>query len=218
MVNTWLFSMLLHEINLNMSAVFGNEKVLGAGIQGTAFATPRPNEVRKVYGLDNLNDSYYKFIKMIEQHQDNPFFPRIYRHKVYKNKPITVSRISDYSMTGVVMMEKLHPMLGGKIPEEVIRAMFNNLGINIRNFDDISQMFRYKTDMAKRMAETTNDQLAEALRILLGSGRRFFDLHTNNWMVRLTSVGPQLVILDPVYGADANTLPDTVLTQLDLEL
>ena len=218
MLNTWLLTMLLHEINLNLSTVSGNEKVLGTGIQGTAFATPRPNEVRKIYGLDSLNDSYYKFIKMIEQHQDNPFFPRIYRHRVYKNKPITVSRISDYSMTGVVMMEKLHPMFGGEVPDEVIRAMFNNLGINIENFVNISQMFRYSTDVAKRMAETTNDQFAEALRILLGTGRRFFDLHANNWMVRLTSVGPQLVILDPVYGAEDNTLPAAALTQLDHEL
>ena len=210
--------MLLREITLNIPAMEPSDKLLGTGIQGAAFKTNRPNTVRKVYGLDDLQDPYYQYINIIQHHQDNPFFPRIYRHRVYKNKAISVSRLSDYFMTGVVMMEKLHPLAGGKVPLEVIQAMFRNLGFEISDVDEISDMFKTKHDVAQRVKETTNKKFAEALQLLLSSGRSLFDLHANNWMVRLTSVGPQLVILDPVYGSDVNTLPDALISPLDLDI
>lgn len=210
--------MLLSEITLSVPNMPRSDRTLGAGIQGVAFRTNRPNTVRKVYGLDDLTDPYYVFINTIQRHQDNPFFPRVYSHRVYKNKSISVSRISDYAMTGVVMMEKLHPLLDGKVPEEVARSLFSNLGIDVRDFDDISQIFRNRRDIQKIIDQTTNRKFAEALGILLSSGRRLFDLHANNWMIRLTSVGPQLVILDPVYGSDAHAvnLTDDMINQLGL--
>jgi hypothetical protein len=210
--------MLLHEITLDATKMNSSDKLLGSGIQGVALKTNKPNQIRKVYGLDDLQDPYYLFLKIIQHHQDNPFFPRIYKHKIYKNKAISVSRISKYAMTGVALMEKLHPLFGGKIPPEVIRAMFENLGVNVDDYDNIGNTFRFRTDIERIIKDTTNEKFAEALTILISSGRNRFDLHANNWMVRLTSVGPQLVILDPVYGSDINELPDAIVKQLDFEL
>lgn len=209
--------MLLHEVTLDATRSKSPNQ-LGAGVQGIAFNTNKPNTIRKVYGLDDFNDPYYQFIKMIEQHQDNPFFPRIYRHHVYKNKPLTQSRISDYFMTGVVMMEKLQPLYGGRIGMDVVVALFSNLGITIRDVDDVQWIFDDRANIQKVINTTTNDTFADALRILISSGRKSYDLHAGNWMVRLTSVGPQLVILDPVYGSDINTVPEADLKKMSFEL
>lgn len=212
--------MLLHEITLDATKLRNHPKQLGAGVQGIAFDTNRPNEVRKIYGLDDFNDPYYKYIKTIEQHQDNPFFPRIYRHKVYKNKPLKQSRISDYFMTGVVMMEKLQPLNAGRgslISKEVIVALFDNLGIKINEIIDLYSIFEDRKQIQKVINMTTNDTFAEALRILISSGRNLYDMHAGNWMIRLTSVGPQLVILDPVYGSDVNPVTEQDIKQLSFE-
>ena len=209
--------MLLHEVTLDATR-HKSPNQLGAGVQGIAFNTNKPNTIRKVYGLDDFNDPYYQFIKMIEQHQDNPFFPRIYRHHVYKNKPLNQSRISDYFMTGVVMMEKLQPLFGGRIDQDVVRALFANLGVSIREVDDLQWIFEDRAQIQKVINTTTNDTFAEALRILISSGRKTYDLHAGNWMVRLTSIGPQLVILDPVYGSDINTVPEADLKKMSFEL
>lgn len=210
--------MLLHEITLDANRLNRHPKQLGKGVQGIAFDTNKPNTIRKVYGLDSFDDPYYQFIKTIEQHQDNPFFPRIYRHHVYKNKRLSQSRISDYKMTGIVMMEKLQPLYGGRIDNDTIVAMFGNLGIKIETPDDLHPMFDSRNSIQQAINTTTNDKFAEALQILLSSGRRMFDLHAGNWMIRLTSVGPQVVILDPVYGSDVNSIPEADLKQLSFEL
>ena len=210
--------MLLHEITLDVTKLHNHPKQLGAGVQGVAFDTNKPNTIRKVYGLDSLNDPYYQFIKMIEQHQDNPFFPRIYRHHVYKNKPLKQSHISDYFMTGVVMMEKLYPLYRGPLDNDTIAAIFENLGLKFNTPDDLYPMFENRTAIQQVINTTTNDTFADALRILIASGRKSYDLHAGNWMVRLTSVGPQIVILDPVYGSDTNTIPEQDLRRLSFEL
>lgn len=210
--------MLLHEITLNMTKLGTHPNQLGKGLQGVAFNTNKPNTIRKVYGLDSFDDPYYQFIKMIEQHQDNPFFPRIYRHQVYKNKQIQHTPYIKSTMTGVVMMEKLQPLYGGKIDNDTIVAMFENLGLKIDTPDDLYPMFADRTMIQKVINTTTNDKFADALRILLSSGRKSYDLHSGNWMIRLTSVGPQIVILDPVYGSDTNTIPEEDLKKLSFEV
>lgn len=210
--------MLLNEITLDATKTARSGKRLGAGVQGIAFDTNKPNTIRKVYGLDSFQDPYYQFITMIQQHQDNPFFPRIYRHHVYKNKPIQQSRISDYNMTGVVMMEKLQPLYGSRIDNDTIVAMFANLGVNIDTADDLYDRFFSRTEIQRVINTTPNDTFADALRILLSSGRKSYDLHAGNWMIRLTSVGPQIVILDPVYGSDVNSIPEADLPKLSFEL
>lgn len=208
--------MLLHEITLDTLKTLHNDKRLGKGLQGVAFGTNKPNTVRKVYGLDNFSDPYYQFITLIQQHQDNPFFPRIYRHHVYKNVPMQ-HRVF-YNMTGVVMMEKLQPMYGGPLDNDTIVAMFANLGVTIDTPDDLYLLFEHRTAIQHIINATTNDTFADALRILLSSGRRAYDLHAGNWMIRLTSVGPQVVILDPAYGSDVNSIPEQELQRLSFEL
>lgn len=116
------------------------------------------------------------------------------------------------------MMEKLQPLFGGRIDQDVVRALFANLGVSIREVDDLQWIFEDRAQIQKVINTTTNDTFAEALRILISSGRKTYDLHAGNWMVRLTSIGPQLVILDPVYGSDINTVPEADLKKMSFEL
>lgn len=214
--------MLLKEITLDTSQIKRRTpgKVLGSGVQGMALSTNKTNTVRKIYGLDNLQDPYYQFIHLIQQHQDNPFFPRIYRHNVYKNKPLTQSGSIKYNMTGVVMMEKLQPLdkVDSKLPNEVIFSMFANLGINLHDLIDLYGFFEDRHAIQHIINITPNEKFAEALRVLTSSGRKAYDLHSGNWMVRLTSVGPQIVILDPVYGSDINSLSLDALEDVGSEI
>lgn len=196
--------MLLHEITLDTRPLEQNKstQVLGTGLQGIALVTKTPGAVRKIYGLDDLNDPYYKFIELIRSHQDNPFFPRIYKHKVYKDKPLTHGR-NQWNMTGIVVLERLTPLLDANLDERVWLSLFHNIGLTyIRDPGDLSRFFKNRSRLAKTLTETNNKEFAEAVRVLLSMDRNEFDLHDGNWMVRLTSTGPQLVIVDPVFGED----------------
>jgi acylphosphatase len=70
-----------------------NAKQLGMGIQGFARKfLGRPNTVVKV-ALMGKQDAYEEFIKIVINHQDNPFFPRIHAVKKYR---IDALDMSDY--------------------------------------------------------------------------------------------------------------------------
>lgn len=197
--------MLLHEITLDTTVLRHQKsnKILGAGIQGVALKTNKPGVVTKVYGLDSLADSYYRYIEAIRHHQDNPFFPRIYKHHVYEDKPFKHGR-SSYFNTGVVQMEELVPLKSANLDERVALSLFHNLGLTfVRDLRDVYMFFMKRERIEQAIQETTNETFASSLRILLSLGGDKFDLHSGNWMVRLTSVGPQLVILDPMYGAES---------------
>lgn len=212
--------MLLNEITISGVKLkrAAPEKMLGAGVQGFATKTNKPNTVRKVYGFDSYNDPYYQYIELIRKHQDNPFFPRIYRHTVYDNKSIQISFVSDYFNTGVVMMEKLLPLNSKKLDERIALSLFHNLGIPIKEIIDVYGAFENSAAIQQIINTTTNQQFADALKILLSTGRKAYDLHAGNWMIRLTSTGPQLVILDPMYGSDAASLPPVDTKQVELAL
>ncbi len=57
-------------------------KLLGSGMQGSAFKHPHiPNTVIKTAKVRTKNpddNPYVAFVKLSLDHQDNPFFPRIY--------------------------------------------------------------------------------------------------------------------------------------------
>lgn len=203
--------MLLSEIDITPDALrklHADNKVIGQGAQGTAMVSNKANTVRKVYGLNDLRDPYYRFIETIRHNKANLFFPRIYRHSIYKNAPFPIVWNAQdhyeegrryYNMTGVVMMEKLYP-LTSKVSRELIMTMFSRLGVVANDIGALGQIFEDRAAVKRLAAETTNNEFAKALHLVLLLDTKSFDLHFNNWMVRLTSTGPQLVILDPVVG------------------
>lgn len=174
---------------------------LGGGVTAQAFKSDKPNTIRKVSYHKSLNDAYIQYIKVILQHQDNPFFPRIYNAKIYKEPKTTHSQYKHYffaneaSYALFIEMEKLIPL---KNPKMINTAphIFRQLGLDYKDYDKSLWDNPYFIEEIKQ--ESNNPQFVEAVNILEPLFDKFIsDLHKNNMMVRLTSSGPQLVITDP---------------------
>lgn len=171
---------------------------VGSGLQDSRIYLDKqhPSRVVKVVDIMDTSDSYLVYIRMVEAHQNNPFFPRIYGYKVY-------DRDTHYKL--VVFMEKLVPL--NKLDEDVAAQILSSIGI------EYVGSFTYDHSLAKIMKDpkyreqlkqsTRYPKFKEALRLLEPLFKKYIgDLHIENLMVRLTSVGPQIVITDPLFPAN----------------
>lgn len=172
---------------------------LGSGVQTVAYERKHANSViRHTKVIDPKTDLHLKFIKIALQHQDNPFFPRIFHAKLYAP--------ANYMEPHILLteMERLQPLHVDEMfgSEQDILAFFYSIGFKpnevttldyLQDFTDVPVLLR------KLAQDTHNEKFAEALTILADEFHmNSFDLHSGNWMIRLTGVGPQLVIVDPV--------------------
>jgi hypothetical protein len=171
---------------------------IGSGIQGVAYKHPKqPNVIIKTAKMkDPQTDPYANFIRMVLKHQDNPFFPRIYSAKIY-NTPNS----NDYTM--VVTMEKLYPVYRNPKLDDIVIDNFQLQGIDIKQVTDLFDYLHIPKNRYTIAKKTRNPKLREAFELLeplFELPGTFMDMHHKNWMMRLTGVGPQLVIVDPVFG------------------
>ncbi len=199
-------------------------KVLGSGLYSdTIEHENEPGVVRKISKkmIDVTKDGYFKFISTIvtnDRLQSNPYLPKIYKIKIYKT--VNVEKKNRIEYFYVVQMEKLYPIeqLDSKEMEmitnkalhikstpnnkEKIRAPHDALVDTLYN---ALSYVRYQDDSVghESIDNTVNikdPQLKQAIlfvkkSIRISGGN---DLHEGNLMFRRTSVGPQLVITDPL--------------------
>ena len=169
----------------------GREKSeeLGHGTAAVAFKGKGPNVVNKTSYHASPDDGYIQYIKTVMKHQDNPFFPKIYNAKLYKEG-------DTYALN--MQLERLYSVKNPKI-NDAVRHMFKEVGLDYdtydtENWDDVKWVRQIQVKNVHR-----NPKFARAVNILIPHLRRFgSDLHRENLMVRLTGAGPQLVITDPV--------------------
>jgi len=169
--------------------------LVGHGVQGKVYSTGT-GVVTKSAVITGPGDPTVKFLKTVIKHQDNPFFPKIYHAKIYKNKNSTSE--DDYLYL-VVQMEKLLPLTNPKIKETAIELL-SRLGFNGEDAFDQLDALLYGPPKALQdfLKKSRNPKFKEAMSIILPGLRQFdSDLHSGNLMVRLTSAGPHLVITDP---------------------
>lgn len=171
-----------------------NKEELGSGVSAVAFKSDKPNTVNKVSYHSNPNDGYIKYIKEIMKKKDNPFFPRIYNAKIYKEG-------NQYAL--YMQMEKLLPLPipSDENPSPKLEGMgerlFSNLGLDWKYYS--REIWEDPRKLVKLAKETNNPQFAEAIKVIYPLTLRYgSDLHRKNFMIRLTGVGPQLVVTDPV--------------------
>ncbi len=173
----------------------------GQGLMSNVFRHPKKsNSVIKIARL-NREPEYsgtYQFVELAFKNQDNPFFPRIYNAKLY-----TYSNETEL----VIEMEKLVKLTSKMYDVDHVIQIFRNLGIPLvkvvaeKGYRPLRDLHDTLVDIGidKLASITTNDQFAEALRLvkpLFAFGG--VDLHDGNWMIRPTSSGPQLVLTDPI--------------------
>ncbi len=97
-------------------------------------------------------------------------------------------------------MERLHRLLSAEL-YEVIPHLFAQLGIEVEP-EKVRWLWDYPEKRKFLRDNTNNPTFREALEVMEPLFERFVgrsDLHLNNWMIRLTAVGPQLVIIDPFF-------------------
>ena len=192
------------------------------GAYATAYKrSSTPGVVTKVGRFDDTpaKDGYLSYLQSIlhnDRVSSNPFLPRIYSIKVYKY-PST----EDREWRGgqyVVQMEKLRPI--DELSIEQLEALGEHL---FKDWEKLApkgnamtpayyaQRLLYTISMATstrnpRYTRALKDKkLLQAVAMISNLGRSKkdhteieFDLHAGNFMYRVTPVGPQLVITDPL--------------------
>lgn len=174
-------------------------RFLAQGRQGMVMTRPKKtNMVTKVFGFDGDHDGYLQFLRMAMQHQDNPYLPRVSNLRLYDKEFDSQYAGDKYSRTGAVDMEKLIPLNNPRI-KEVVEHKLQALGIpDISSIDERDIMWWYKKGLSTRTI-TPDEQFEEAMKLIHAVNGPETDLHAGNIMVRVTSTGPQLVLVDPIY-------------------
>jgi hypothetical protein len=187
-------------------------KVLGSGAYSTAIERDNaPGEITKVSKpiRDLKEDGYFRYLTTIlreQRLQGNPYLPKIYKVKIYRDK--------DGLFFYILNMEKLYNIRSAS--EEELEAMvdkaFNEVPVEEDNYTSkkealllslsnyIEQCIR-KDDVKNIKDDDLHDAMvfiSEAQRSGRTRGSRHLDIHDGNIMMRRTSVGPQLVLTDPL--------------------
>lgn len=188
---------------------------LNRGSMAQAFEHPTsPNTVIKVIdiSLGAQVDGQVVNTNMILEHQDNPFFPKIYKAIIFKH----------YNPNGAhklyLEMERLHEMTADKLSHNH-EAILHSMGLDpslingetdvhgedpdryLYALEEIMRLLAHPANIpADFITKIKNPRFIEAIRILRKTQKvsdASYDLHAGNYMYRLTNVGPQLVIIDP---------------------
>lgn len=189
------------------------------GSQATAFKhLNKLNIVVKTIIINHRReaDPVIRFVEICMDNLDNPFLPKIYTAKLY-------SMDNDVRQSMIITMEELFPVAGtkSKLTDMTLpilkqlriypdqwdeeHPLYNLFDINDRSigmiFDVVMEMF-IDTKLRDWLKQNTpNRQLAKAIKLLDPLfDAHYPDMHQHNVMFRLTSVGPQLVLMDPIIG------------------
>jgi len=176
---------------------------IGSGMQSKVYPHPTHSDrvVKVVKVFNPRNDSYVNFIRLITEHQNNPFFPRIYSAKMHK-MPDSAETSMSYRL--IMVMEKLHELdderLMDAAEENLVRLGIPPEYIRDANNSDKMSVFFASPERRRDLAQNTNNpQFKEAIELLEPYFEAFGqDMHSGNAMIRLTGSGPQIVIIDPL--------------------
>lgn len=188
---------------------------LGRGSMAQAFEHPTsPNTVMKIIdiSLGAHPDAQVVNTNMILEHQDNPFFPKIYKAIIFKH----------YNPGGAhklyIEMERLHEMTADKLQhnqEAVLHSMgldpslikgetedhINDADQHLYALEEIMRLIMHPENIpADFITKSKNPKFIEAIEVLRkthAESNTGLDLHHGNYMYRITGTGPQLVIIDP---------------------
>lgn len=204
-----------HGSNFRTSKI---KNYLGRGSMAQAFDHPTsPNTIMKIIdiSMDVMGggiDGQVINTNMMLDHQDNPFFPKIYKAIIFKHS----DRLGGHKL--YIEMEKLHEMRANKLKhnhESILHSMgldpsLINGEADPHGGDDNKHLFALEEIMqllthpdnipADFITKIKNPKFVEAINVLREvqqKNKAWFDLHMGNFMYRLTSTGPQLVIIDP---------------------
>lgn len=182
---------------------------IGDGMYSDVYKHKEKPEVIKIgnsLSSDN-KDAYLNYLDVVmksDRMASNPYLPRVYKVKRY-NQDLGHT---DY----VVKMEPLSPLLALEIEDLIAiwRKAFGQdsspptIGDPFELVHDLANMlssYIYYRKPVDGMVKIVDKQLLQAIAIISNLRKRgggVLDLHAENIMARRTSIGPQLVITDPL--------------------
>jgi len=201
-------------------------EVLGTGAFATAYRhKDNPQDIMKGSKATYTPDGFQALFTALSKDEDaqaNPYFPRFRRINKFKG---------NYNDQGlprqsyVVKVEALEPYSNLSKAERkmILNKIFNEHGIDVANHYLDKPGYNkpgWKLAAAVRAClenDTWADELRwqiedkkfeQAIEFLQKTAKEYdyeFDLHSNNLMVRRTSVGPQLVLNDPLGFSSGNS-------------
>lgn len=175
----------------------------GQGTTATVFSKKTEEIVRKVAVVRGsktnsdqpfLNDGYSKFILASQKYwRENPYLPRVYDIKFFRTK------------NGMVYLkatlEKLTSIKDEKIPYESLASIYRK-AFNDEPPTQTGGLINKLVDFISNGIYGSNahikDPFLKKVIKMLHAFRGGSDMSENNIMIRFTSVGPQLVLTDPV--------------------
>jgi hypothetical protein len=161
-------------------------KLLGKGVDQTAFIEPSTSYVLKIFGTNSTENfskdqkMFFRWTKFCMKHQDNPFLPRFYGYAPFDFKGHRYLQIRT---------EQLYK--GGNIAHAV-----GQLADFISQYEDISEVLhKFETyrplsnDLLWKKLQNLGNiyLLAETLKKLYDKGSKreyLWDMHSDNIMVR----------------------------------
>lgn len=187
-------------------------KVLGHGAYAGAIEVKGKNEIMKISRGTNdpADDPWYQYISRLASDDhiaSNPWFPRVYKMKVYE----TTDKVFKYFY--IAFMEKLQPLTSlsdEELRNLIARSVQPRLSSRIRaaipmsKYDPTAKLLKMQGHQLREILvskirdwQARDPQLKEALDFLLNF-HKDTDITEWNIMVRRTPVGPQLVLADPL--------------------
>ena len=99
---------------------YGKKHYIGGGIQANVYAPPslqRSNKVVKIAMMfvEPENDAYTRYVNLVLDHPDNPFFPKIYFAKMYRVADDSDDRADSDDFYLMVELERLHEVRGERL-------------------------------------------------------------------------------------------------------
>lgn len=207
--------MLLSEIKLNIKTDtkprsftpnVKNASVLGSGVQTIAYAHKKyPNAVLKVSGVLGKNSAAVQFLRVCVNHQDNPFFPKIYSYKLVPAKEMSEDDRDYLEDEGAdLMIDSPYYLISvverlDKVYAPGVVSALAAMNIDANEFEDAYEFEDDRVLNRRRRKlvydKCNNTQFKQALRLLDPLMNTYIpDLHSDNFMRR----GSQLVINDPI--------------------
>lgn len=179
------------------------ETVLGVGAGGYATQKADEHEVTKhgkIISQSLDNDAYFTYINTIvndKTMQDNPYFPKVYNIKVYNQNNKNSYKIK---MEKLININKLSNEEIKAISEKIMPDNWIAMGIG----DTVNDLLRYIREFLRKKVSTKDKEFFDAINSISkirNDNHDFrYDFHDENIAIRRTSVGPQLVILDPLHN------------------
>jgi hypothetical protein len=166
------------------------------------------------YGIHSRNDAFAYYVDAAAPYmQSNPYLPRVYIKNSRKSKngivsyTYVVERLVDRYDSNTVTPEMVDAMANKILVDPYFIHMENKHGKWSRLVEIIEKAIEqqnYKNIKDELLIEAGNI-VHEAIRKYKNDwpqsdARVRIDLHAGNFMIRMTSVGPQLVITDPLYS------------------